>query len=63
MIINGLEQELGVLTIQEVVDHYGLTGKPVVVEADGVVLQAEQWAATSVHAAMKIELVHFVGGG
>jgi sulfur carrier protein len=63
LIINGLKQELDVRTIQEVIEHYGLAGKPVVVEAGGVVLKTEQWADTEVHPRMPIELVHFVGGG
>jgi sulfur carrier protein len=63
LIINGLKQELDVSTIQDIIAHYGLDGKPVVVEADGAVLTAEQWAVTTVHPHMQVELVHFVGGG
>ncbi|MDQ0063299.1 sulfur carrier protein ThiS [Paenibacillus harenae] len=63
LIINGKSQELDARTIQDVIEHYGLAGKPVVVEADGVVLKADQWADTEVHPRMPIELVHFVGGG
>lgn len=63
LVINGLKQELDVHTIQEVIEHYGLAGKPIVVEADGVVLKAEQWMDTAVRPHMQIELVHFVGGG
>ncbi|MFC5704116.1 sulfur carrier protein ThiS [Cohnella faecalis] len=63
LIINGLKQELDAHTIQDVIEHYGLAGKPIVVEADGAVLTAEQWAVTVVRPHMQIELVHFVGGG
>ena len=63
LVINGLKQELDVRTIEEVVVHFGLIGKPLVVEADGTILTAEQWGSTMVFAKMKIELVHFVGGG
>lgn len=64
LVINGAEHELdGVQTIADVVAHYGLTGKPLVVEAGGAVLTAEQWASAAVHPHMQIELVHFVGGG
>lgn len=64
LIINGEQQQLEqVRTIQDVIERLGLTGKPVVAEADGQVLTAEQWADTPVYPNMRIELVHFVGGG
>lgn len=64
LIING-EQKLleQVNTIQDVIERLGLAGKPVVAEADGKVLTAEQWPDTPVRENMRIELVHFVGGG
>lgn len=64
LIINGELQQLEqVNTIQDVIERLGLAGKPVVAEADGQVLTAEQWADTPVYPKMRIELVHFVGGG
>ncbi|RAP77746.1 sulfur carrier protein ThiS [Paenibacillus montanisoli] len=63
LVINGKKQELDAETIQDVINHFGLTGKPVVVEADGAVLTAAQWASANVRPHMQIELVHFVGGG
>jgi sulfur carrier protein len=63
LVINGLKQELDAHTIQDVIIHFGLVGKPLVVEADGAVLTAEQWSTTVVQPQMQIELVHFVGGG
>ncbi|SFS57286.1 sulfur carrier protein ThiS [Paenibacillus sp. BC26] len=63
LVINGQKQELDVLTIQDVIAHYGLAGKPIVVEADGDVLTAAQWETATVRPDMRIELVHFVGGG
>jgi sulfur carrier protein len=64
LIINGELQRLEhVNTIHDVIERLGLAGKPVVAEAGGQVLTAEQWADTPVHANMRIELVHFVGGG
>jgi sulfur carrier protein len=63
LVINGLKQDLDVQTIQDVIVHYGLNGKPIVVEADGTVVTAEQWETTVVFPNMKVELVHFVGGG
>jgi thiamine biosynthesis protein ThiS len=46
-----------------VIAHYGLIGKPIIVEVDGAILTAEQWTVTVVRPNMQIELVHFVGGG
>lgn len=64
LIINGIKQQLAqVDTIEDVIERLGLNGKPVVAEADGKVLTAEQWKATAVYPEMRIELVHFVGGG
>ncbi|MGG1876745.1 sulfur carrier protein ThiS [Paenibacillus cisolokensis] len=65
LIINGSkrELELELRTLAEVIDKLGLSGKPVVAEVDGEVLVAEQWPAFAVMPGMKIELVHFVGGG
>jgi sulfur carrier protein len=64
LIINGEQQQLEqVHTIHDLIERLELLGKPVVVEADGKVLTAEQWADTTVYADMRIELVHFVGGG
>ncbi|WP_090985731.1 sulfur carrier protein ThiS [Paenibacillus sp. CF384] len=63
LVINGQKQELKARTIQDVIVHYGLAGKPIVVEADGAVLTAGEWETTTVRQDMQIELVHFVGGG
>ncbi|WP_139993735.1 sulfur carrier protein ThiS [Paenibacillus paridis] len=64
LVINGENQQLEqVRTVYDVIEKLGLSGKPVVAEADGNVLTAEQWADTPVYSGMKIELVHFVGGG
>lgn len=63
LIVNGERKELAVRTIHDVSCYYGLQGKPIVVEADGIILTREQWAETAVKPGMKIELVHFVGGG
>ncbi|MUT65737.1 sulfur carrier protein ThiS [Paenibacillus sp. NEAU-GSW1] len=63
LVINGERKELEAQTILDVVIHFGLEGRPVVVEADGEVLTKEQWASADVRPNMRIELVHFVGGG
>ncbi|ACT04011.1 sulfur carrier protein ThiS [Paenibacillus sp. JDR-2] len=63
LIVNGESQELDARTIGDVILHFGLEGRPVVVEADGEIIAKEQWPETEVRPQMKIELVHFVGGG
>lgn len=63
LIINGEKRELAAITMEDVVKELGLWGKPVVAEAAGEVLTKEQWAEFRVRPGMKIELVHFVGGG
>jgi sulfur carrier protein len=63
LIINGEAKELDATTIQDVVVHFGLEGRPLVVEADGEIIAKEQWPDIEVRPLMKIELVHFVGGG
>ena len=63
LVINGERKVLDVGTVYEVIDHYGLSNKTIVAEVDGVVLDKEQWASTAIKQGMKIELVHFVGGG
>ncbi|MFF2484704.1 sulfur carrier protein ThiS [Paenibacillus sp. NPDC058071] len=61
--INGENRILEAKCIADIIEHFGLAGKPVIVEADGVVLRQEQWAAAETREGMVIELVQFVGGG
>ncbi|WP_199614785.1 sulfur carrier protein ThiS [Paenibacillus alkalitolerans] len=63
LIVNGEQRVLEAATIHDVIRHFGLEGKPVAVEADGEVVPKGDWPVTPVHAGMRIELVHFVGGG
>ncbi|WP_037286301.1 sulfur carrier protein ThiS [Saccharibacillus sacchari] len=61
--INGKRKELDADTLADVVELLGLGGRPVVAEVNGEVVASEKWAETQVASGMKIELVHFVGGG
>jgi len=62
--VNGQEQELhGICNVSELVSHYRLQDKLVVVEIDGKVIERENWEETQLRDGMTIELVHFVGGG
>ncbi|WP_055106570.1 sulfur carrier protein ThiS [Paenibacillus ihumii] len=61
--VNGVKHSLEADTVLDVIAHFGLKGKPIIVEADGVILTPEQWSDKAVASGMIIELVHFVGGG
>lgn len=63
LIINGVNKLLDVRTLHEVIAHYELLDKPIVAEVDGVILRNDQWSEKVMQPGMKIELVHFVGGG
>lgn len=63
LVINGERQVLEVSTIMDVIEHYGLTAKSIIAEVDGSILQQEEWVDARVKPGMRIELVHFVGGG
>lgn len=63
LIINGKTVDLHAVRINDIIVHYGLEQKVVVVEADGRIIEKEQWTNTELQPGMKIELVHFVGGG
>ncbi len=61
--INGENKELAVATIHDIIVHYDLLNKPVVVEVDGAIISRELWKDAEVRQGMVIEFVHFVGGG
>ncbi|WP_078552843.1 sulfur carrier protein ThiS [Bacillus alkalicellulosilyticus] len=61
--VNGDQVELDVTTLEDVVKHYGLEQNLVVTEVNGEIIDRSEWSNTAVEAGMKIELVHFVGGG
>jgi thiamine biosynthesis protein ThiS len=61
--VNGEKRTSSALTVEGLLQEYGMERKLVVVEIDGMIIQREQWPATELSEGMKIELVHFVGGG
>ena len=63
LIINGIPKTLELRTLQEVIEHYELTGKPVIAEVDGQIVDSAAFGETQLQPGMRIELVHFVGGG
>lgn len=63
LIINGEEAVLEAAVLSQVLEHFGLKDKMVVAEIDGEIVSRELWEQTELREGMKIELVHFVGGG
>lgn len=50
-------------TVSDLLAHYQLNPKLVIVERNGQIVDKEAYLVTLVEAGDKIELVHFVGGG
>ena len=63
LLLNGENRRVNAATVQELIEEYGLTGKLVVVEIDGDIVDKRYWNGNKLEAGMKVELVHFVGGG
>ncbi|GAA0382953.1 sulfur carrier protein ThiS [Bacillus horti] len=63
LLINGREEELEVTTLDEVIQHFQLKPEHVVAEVDGQIVDRSEWANYELNTGMKLELVHFVGGG
>jgi len=63
--INGdrLEIPNEVTTVAELLSHFQLDQKVVIVEKNKLILQKELHAAETVAEGDQLELVHFVGGG
>ncbi|WP_422658896.1 sulfur carrier protein ThiS [Paenibacillus sp. EC2-1] len=50
-------------TVSDLLVHYQLNPKLVIVEQNGQIVEKEAYGITIVQDGDKIELVHFVGGG
>jgi thiamine biosynthesis protein ThiS len=61
--VNGSKKTISVQTVEQLLSVYGMESKLVVVEIDGQIIQREEWPTTELMENMKVELVHFVGGG
>ncbi|WP_341769625.1 sulfur carrier protein ThiS [Effusibacillus lacus] len=53
----------GAKTLADVVRHFGLTEKIIVIEHNLTIIPRERYEDTKVAPGDKIEIVHFVGGG
>ncbi|ASS75081.1 thiamine biosynthesis protein ThiS [Tumebacillus algifaecis] len=64
LLINGQQREVeAVQTLADVVNHFGLNERIIIIEHNLNIVPRDQYAGTQVHDGDKIEIVHFVGGG
>jgi thiamine biosynthesis protein ThiS len=63
IVVNGETRALDVGNLYQLVEHYGLLERPIVIELNGAVVQRESWEQTELQTGSKIEIVQFVGGG
>lgn len=63
LIVNGERKELDARTVSDVIQLFGLQANMVIVELNGQIPHRDQWNITEVQPGMKLEIVHFVGGG
>ncbi|OXM17119.1 thiamine phosphate synthase [Paenibacillus herberti] len=63
IMLNGGRHRTGSMTLQQLVEEKGLTGRRIVAEADGTIVPREEWSGLRLRSGMTVELVHFVGGG
>jgi sulfur carrier protein len=61
--VNGKEIEIDISTLDQLVRHYNLKEEHVVAEVDGEIIERAGWNKYEIKQGIKIELVHFVGGG
>ncbi len=63
--INGEERQLpdSIQTVKDLLAHFRLENKIVVVEVNRDILEKEHHSHTQLSDGDKIEIVHFVGGG
>ncbi|MFK3937693.1 sulfur carrier protein ThiS [Alkalihalobacillus sp. NPDC078783] len=63
IVVNGQTISFKQQTLEELVNQYKLEPELVVTEVDGAIISREERAEKQLEDGMKIELVHFVGGG
>lgn len=61
--VNGKEIEIDLKTMDQLIQHYGLKEEHVVAEVNGEIINRVDWKMYELKPGLKIELVHFVGGG
>lgn len=63
LLINGQQVDVEATVLSDVMRHYGLLDQLVVAEIDGQIIDKVEWETMPLAEEMRIELVHFVGGG
>lgn len=63
LLINGKPADLEATVLMDVMRHYDLLDQLVVAEIDGRIIDKADWETMPLAEEMRIELVHFVGGG
>ncbi|MCD8502334.1 MAG: sulfur carrier protein ThiS [Bacillaceae bacterium] len=64
VIVNGKQTDVpNTITVSQLLEHYQLHRKVVIVEVNGSIMNKDLYPETIVHDGDKIEFVHFVGGG
>lgn len=61
--VNGKQIEVDLKTLDQLIQHYGLKEEHVVTEVNGEIIDRVGWKNYELKPGLKIELVHFVGGG
>lgn len=65
LVINGDQMEVPdtISTISDLLHHFGLGNKVVMIELNTKIIDKAFHAETSLSDGMRVEIVHFVGGG
>lgn len=63
IIVNGKEIEVDVERLDQLIRSYKLQEDHVVAEVDEEIVERSKWKEFELKPGLKIELVHFVGGG
>ena len=63
--INGeqIQTPENVVFVEDLLNHFGLQQKVVIVETNGMIIEKSSHAETRLTDGDRIEIVHFVGGG
>ncbi|NIK13240.1 sulfur carrier protein ThiS [Alkalibacillus almallahensis] len=63
--VNGEKRELSndIQTIYDLLNHYKLADKKIIVELNADIVDSSQHIETLIQDGDRVELVHFVGGG
>lgn len=63
LVINGQMRSVSADSVRQLVEELGLEQKLIVVEVDGQIVDKRDWSGFRLGEGMRVEVVHFVGGG